>query len=165
MKVNKTVIDITNQFKKFKEYKLIVQKGVNKYEREIATWLLDNFGGNITCLAETPTIGKMPDALWNGVYWEFKSPKNIKRLDDRIRKAIHQIQEALVHNQNIHIKGGIVIDISEIKHTDREITHVIYDSLLKRAKFHTTVIIKKDEEIRKIIEIKKSTELTILKGQ
>ena len=79
-------------------------------------WLHENFGGNIHCLQDTPNKGKMPDALWNGIYWEYKAPSTEGAVKDRIKSARRQIAERLkLDGRDENEKRGFVIDISNRK--------------------------------------------------
>lgn len=154
MKSNKTIIDITNQFKKSKVYELIVQKGVNNYEIEIATWLLDNLGGNITCLTETPTIGKMPDALWNGMYLEFKTPTTKNAIDNRIHHAQKQLDEANSRINNPKMYKGILLDLSYCQLSKNESIKWIRYYAIRRCTPNTIIIVKNKKNLLKILLIK-----------
>lgn len=45
---------------------------IRKNDQDTVKWLYSTFGGDITYLAEKPQIGKMPDAIWNGVTGNLK---------------------------------------------------------------------------------------------
>lgn len=77
-------------------------------EKNMANWLLNTFGGNITHIAED-NMNELPDYLWNGKLWELKSPETVKGLDKLIRKGIRQLRPN---------PGGFIVDCREVGDTD-----------------------------------------------
>ena len=87
-------------------------KGPHKEEKEMAAFLYDNYGGNITLRTEQNRhkVGD-PDYEWRGKLWDLKTPTSNKRIGDRVRSGLEQIKENT---------GGLVIDISKLTITDTE---------------------------------------------
>lgn len=136
--------------------RLVFENGTTKEElrdRKTATWLHDNFGGNIKCLPEESEKGKNPDSLWNGKYWEFKQPTTKNAIDDRIKKGKKQITAAQSRNNKIGEKSGYVIDLSDSTIPIDEAIKAIEKSAKERLK-NADVIIKNGNEFIKAIRIK-----------
>ena len=115
-------------------------------DQETAKWLHKMFGGDIHCLAENSDIGKMPDALWRGQYWEFKAPTSKNAIDDRIRQGNKQLLEALIRDGKPHAERGLVIDISGMKIEREETIQEIKRRTINRYKGPTTVIVRNGED-------------------
>lgn len=110
---------------------------------QTAEWLHDTFGGNIQCLMEDSTIGKMPDAIWNGQYWEFKSPSTINAIDTRIKRAKGQLHAALDRDGIADHECGILINISAIHAPESDILAKIRLVMLRRlGSLNATVMIR-----------------------
>lgn len=122
-------------------------------DRKTAQWLFNTFGGNIHVLKEQSDIGKMPDAIWNNKYWEFKAPTTKNAIDDRLRKANKQILEALIRDGDLDCERGILVDISDsVLENDIAVQEIIRRSIQRR-KGPTTILVKKGEELLKAIQI------------
>ncbi len=118
-----------------------------------AEWLKRLFGGDLHCLKDNPQIGKMPDALWEDVYVEFKTPKSAKRLDDRIRAGCDQLSEALTRDGKPADPRILVVDISKLPTSGDNYVSEIEQLAKSRAKGPTMMIIKKDEELIKTFDV------------
>lgn len=92
---------------------VITDSSTTNMDSRIAHWLHDTFGGNIICLHENSELGKMPDIMWEGEYWEFKTPTTKNAINDRMRKAVQQLNEACRRDHVEEASCGIVVDISE----------------------------------------------------
>ena len=75
-------------------------------EIEMAEWIHETFGGDITLLAEKDGVylEKSADYEWNGKLWELKTVRSVKGIDAAVRKAIPQIRKnpggAILHLRN-----------------------------------------------------------------
>ena len=107
------------------------------------------FGGDMICLVEKANIGKMPDLLWNSMYWEFKRSTTLNAVDTRIRRAQEQLQAASKRD-NVDI-GGMVIDISRADITDNQMIDEIVISINSRCNKKQDVIISKNGKIIKVL--------------
>lgn len=116
-------------------------------EEKTGRWLVDNFGGHIKLLPENNPEGMSnPDYLWNGKYWELKSPKSLNGVSKRLKHGLEQIRTN---------PGGIVIDIEKTEAEIKDIEKVIDDRLRVSAKSDVDVILKKGDELIKEIHHKK----------
>ena len=116
----------------------------DKHQDEInaATWLHQQFGGNIQLLTETNAQNvKTPDFLWNGTYWECKTISSDKfdTIDKHIRKAYAQI---------IQNPGGIVVDVSGSSLSLEDASQSITKSAERRIKQKAVIIAKKENDFR-----------------
>lgn len=149
--------DITNKMLEKatpKHGKIKFEEKTAKDDQNITQWLYDVFGGDITCLAERPEVGKMPDAIWNGTYYEFKAPTSATAIDDRIRKAQKQLYETLERENNTSKQRGMVIDISNNKLSQQDAVERIIRCTTARCKGPTDVIIKNKNELVAVIRVK-----------
>lgn len=107
-------------------------------EIEMALYLKNAFGGNIKVLQENKILNlkSYPDYLWNGKYWELKNCTSLRSIDARLHKAIKQIR-------NASNDGGIVLNISNFKNSNNEITKTITNrlNLIKNLKIIVIIII------------------------
>lgn len=133
---------------------IIFEKGTEKNDQDTVQWLYSTFGGDITCLAEKPQIGKMPDAIWDGIYWEFKAPTSKNAINDRIRKAQKQLYETLEREGKQDEKRGIVIDIGGCEIDHEEAVNEIINRVIARRKGPTDVIIKNYDTLIKVLRVK-----------
>ncbi|MFV0550358.1 MAG: phage minor capsid protein [Anaerorhabdus sp.] len=118
----------------------------NNHEIEISEWLFSVFGGNIHHKVESKIVGvKTPDIDWNNEPWEIKRPTTLNAVDDRLRKAIKQIDGTY---------GGVILDL----HVEDEFEK-IKEKVESRLRFHNalnlTVILKKDSLVLDIVKMKK----------
>ena len=78
-----------------------------KYQDEVqmANWLHDTLGGNITLLNESDVVGqKRPDYLWRDKLWDLKTTSTAKAADAAVRKGLKQIKDN---------PGGIILNYGE----------------------------------------------------
>lgn len=153
--INDRIEDVTEKYKKRpkdKDGSLIIEQGTDIDDQEIANWIYDIFGGDVKCLAEQAQVGKMPDAIWNGVYWEFKRPTTLSAVDARIRKSQEQLMIAS-ERDNIGI-GGIVLDISDAKESTDAMVQQIINKTKSRCKAKQDVIIKYGNEMIMVIRFR-----------
>lgn len=99
-------------------------KLIHKDEITFANWLHSHYGGDIMLLNESQTDGVMKsDFIWNGKYWELKSPKAEKSANSLIRKGLQQIEKN---------PGGIFLDFG-----NRDISiDTLIDVIEKRMKWY-----------------------------
>ncbi len=91
----------------------------HKDEVAFASWLYDNYGGEIRLLIEKNKENvKTSDYLWNGKRWELKSVTTEKAADSAVRKALKQISKNL---------GGIILNYG-----DNEISYDILKSIIEK---------------------------------
>ena len=149
--------DITQEYlaKTSKKGIIKFEDNINEADKEITQWLYNSFGGNIKCLKENSQIGKMPDAIWNDTYWEYKAPSTKNAIDTRLNKARKQIEEALKRDDKEYSRCGIVLDITNRKITLEECIKCIEDRASDRCLNNTEVIIKDKNEVIKILRVKK----------
>ena len=134
---------------------IVFDNNLLEADKEITKWLHGKLGGNIHCLEEIPNIGKRPDAIWNGMYIEYKSPTTINAIDNRIRSAQKQLSETLIRENNENARRGIVIDISKGQMSREEAITTIKNRTFFRLKGDTDVFIKENEELLAILRFKK----------
>lgn len=97
----------------------------------------------------------MPDSLWNNKLWEFKRASSKTSIDDRIRKAKHQLVEG-AERCGTEIDGsGIAIDIANRTMPQNEAIQEITRVSLKRGFNSMEIIIKEKSDFLKAIRIKK----------
>ena len=151
------VEDITQEYLAKTPKKGIIkfEDNINEADKEITQWLYNSFGGNIKRLKENSQIGKMPDAIWNDTYWEYKAPSTKNAIDTRLNKARKQIEEALKRHDKEYSRCGIVLDITNRKITLEECIKCIEDRASDRCLNNTEVIIKDKNEVIKILRVKK----------
>ncbi len=78
------------------------EESKHREEIEMAQWLHDNLGGDITVLAESKDTGvKMPDYVWQEKFWELKTVSSVNAADQAFRKATKQIADN---------PGGVIVD-------------------------------------------------------
>ena len=78
------------------------EESKHREEIEMAQWLHDNLGGDITVLAESKDTGvKMPDYVWQEKFWELKTVSSVNAADQAFRKAVKQIADN---------PGGVIVD-------------------------------------------------------
>ena len=150
-------VDITKEFleaAKPGEGSLMIDPNTEIDDQLTTKWLHKLFGGNIHCLCENSSIGKMPDALWDGEYWEYKAPSTIKAIDTRIRKGNRQLEEALLRENRKGERRGIVIDVREIIESRETIIKTISQRAIQRYKGPTTIIVKAEEQLICVMAIK-----------
>lgn len=154
----RSVEDITHEyFTKTSPDKGVItfDENINESDKETTQWLYDLFGGNIKCLKENSQIGKMPDAIWNDTYWEYKAPSTKNAIDSRLQKARKQIEEALARDNKEYSKCGVVLDITDRKIPLEECIKCIEDRASDRCLNNTEVIIKDKDKVIKILRVKK----------
>ena len=133
---------------------LTLDNNITDKDKETCEWLLKTFGGDIHCLEENSQLGKMPDAIWNGIFWEFKSPTTKNAIDDRIRQANKQLMEALLRDSNPEGERGIIINITDNTLSEKDATEEIINRCMQRKKGPTTIIIRKESKALKVIRLK-----------
>lgn len=151
---DKQFSEASSEFKKFaspKQGKVEVEKGVDikkhKNEINIANWLFNNFGGNITVLEESNEQRvKTSDYLWNNKFWDLKDISSERAVDSALRHGLKQIA------QN---PGGIILDYVE-KDLDLAvlIKHIKY-RVLRSATTGLYIILKKGDRVLYILKYKK----------
>lgn len=126
----------------------------HKDEIETACWLIKRFGGNIFLNQEDDSpqhAGKSnPDYVWNGKWWDLKEPTSENALDKRVHDGIHQICENKDYDA-----GGIIVDVSKMNMNKQEILEIISYRTKRSFIKNIKVIIKKEEELVEVLEIKK----------
>lgn len=150
--------DVTDEYMKKRKPgigSIVYEEGAKEEDKAIANWLYRSFGGNVKCLKEDSRIGKMPDALWDDIYWEFKAPSSKNSIDERLRKARKQITEALKRDGKEYLKCGIVLDITNRKISLEECIKCIEDRASDRCSNNTDIIIKDKNDVIKILRVKK----------
>ena len=150
-------VDITSEFlgaAKPGEGIMVIDPKTEPDDRTTTKWLYNTFGGDIHCLDENSMLGKMPDALWNDEYWEYKAPSTVKAIDTRIRKGIKQIEEALSRENRRGEKRGLVIDVSKIDESNEVVIKEIAWRAVQRYKGPTTIIVKDEKELIGVLSIK-----------
>ena len=150
--------DVTDEYIKKRKPgigSILYEDGVKEEDKTIVDWLYHSFGGNIKCLKEDSKIGKMPDAIWDDIYWEFKAPSSKNSIDERLRKARIQITEALERDGKEYLKCGIVLDITNRKISLEECIKCVEDRAPDRCLNNTDIIIKDKNDIVKILRVKK----------
>lgn len=157
--ITSIIEDVTEKYKK--EAKpgignIVIEEGTKEFDIKVTNILFDLFGGNIRCLRDTPNFGKMPDALWNGVYWEYKNPESVKSIYGCIRKARRQISERIrLYNGNENELRGIVIDIGKINENQDIILREIYKETSLQCNHPTDVIVISGNRVIQIIRLHK----------
>lgn len=135
--------------------KLIFGSKVPKEDRETGEWVFKTFGGNVEVLDEQPEEGKRPDSVWNEKFWEYKRISSKTSIDDRMRKAKHQLVEAS-NRINEDLDGtGVIIDIANRKMSQDDAINEINRIAMKRYKNGMKVIIKENDTFLKEIKVKK----------
>lgn len=133
--------------------KIIIDEKAELSDKETTKFLFNRYGGNIHCLQEDSTEGKRPDALWNGIYWEYKAPKSKNAIEDRIRYALTQIAEALNRESNPTAKRGIVLNISNFNSSDEVALKKIMTEMRCRCNYTTDIIVRKNDDVIKVLRI------------
>lgn len=120
----------------------------HKNEIRVAELLHSTFGGDIYLITEN-NVTQVPDYLWNGKFWDLKTPKVYTKnnIDKLTQKGIQQITE---------IPGGIVFDLSNIPNYN---SNLVESWIRKRFDFSglesMDVIIVKDNDIVKVVKMEK----------
>lgn len=97
------------------------RKSSHEHEVEIAHWLHDTFGGDITLLNEKNEPNKKtPDYLWRGKSWDLKELSTEKAADSAIRHGLKQIAD----NQ-----GGLILDYKTENFDLKKLVATIEDRL------------------------------------
>lgn len=150
--------DITDELRKNAKPgigKIIFESEAKTDDREMAEWIHSNYGGDITVLNTKSEIGKMPDAMWDGNYWEFKRPTSKNAIQKRIRKANQQIIEATQRDGRSPDGCGVIIDVSGCDMSDDEVIRCVQDEASDRFNFRARAIIRRGDRTLKAIEVKK----------
>lgn len=158
--VNKkgNIIDVTEEYlinAKPGVGKIVIEDKTEPYDQNITKWLHNTFGGNITCLQTRSDIGKMPDALWDGIYWEYKKPTTVNAIGDRIAQATRQFSETLNRENRVTDDRGLVIDLSDIKDTEELALRKIIGEINQKFHYKVDVIIVKNGKLLKVWRRKK----------
>jgi len=132
---------------------LLFDNNVEEPDKETSRWLFDKFGGDLHCLEEQSSLGKMPDLLWDGIYWEFKAPTTKNAIDDRIRQGNKQLLEALSRDDNANGKRGMVINITNNQLNKEDAIREIIKRAIQRKKGPTTIYIRHGNELVKAIKL------------
>lgn len=95
---------------------LDINLNINRHINEINTalWLKETFGGNIKVLQEK-SLGRnvrQPGYIWNDEYWELKNCTTLRSIDNRLHKAMKQIN-------NKNYTGGIILSIFNHENTKK----------------------------------------------
>lgn len=133
---------------------IVIQDGTKEYDINMTKWIFETFGGDIKCIVENSKIGKLPDALWNGIYWEYKEPKSVKAIEDRIKKGLIQIAETLKRENNVNADRGLVIDISKIEEKEDALDKIRRE-INARCHHKTDIIVYDNKKIIAIYRIHK----------
>ena len=110
----------------------------------MATWIIDNLGGDIILLAENGgTFGaKRSDYEWKGRYWELKTVKSDRSVDSALRKAISQIYER---------PGGVILDFGKNSVRLPQIEAAVKSRLESSCRFKMDVIIIISGKLKKVL--------------
>ena len=132
---------------------IILEDNVLDEDTETGKWLIDKFGGNVKILKAVKDW-KMPDSVWNGMYWEYKNCSSECSIDSRLKKAVKQLNETLERTGKTGNRTGIVLNISGRTMSQDEAVSIIARILEKRGKGPTDVIIRENDDIVKVIRYK-----------
>lgn len=135
-----SVHDVTKEYNNVKGQNAGVVAFGNEYRKSnheaeirMASWIANQFGGNVLLLAESKERDKQtPDYLWNDKMWELKGVTSANSIDKNLQKAIHQISEN---------PGGVILDC-ENSQLSREKIIEIAEHRMQRAQCENDVIIK-----------------------
>lgn len=118
----------------------------NTHEIEVVEWMFSIFGGNIHHKVESKIQGvKTPDIDWNNEPWEIKRPTTLNAVDDRLRKAIKQIDGSY---------GGVILDLN-VEDEIEKIKEKVESRLRFYNAFNLTVILKKGSIVQDVLKMKK----------
>lgn len=122
-------------------HKDFIARKDNVDERTISKWIVENFGGDIELLPEYRNQ-KNPDYLWNGKFWDLKSPEGNKNITKLIQKGIAQIENS---------PGGIILNY-KFEDYDIDLTKKVIEERMKNKKFKIIIILKSNDKIIDIIK-------------
>lgn len=147
----KKLIDVTQEYIDTAtpdDGRILYESGYNHntHDEEIsmATWIIDNLGGDIILLAENGgTFGaKRSDYEWKGRYWELKTVKSDRSVDSALRKAISQIYER---------PGGVILDFGKNSVRLPQIEAAVKSRLESSCRFKMDVIIIISGKLQKVL--------------
>lgn len=111
-------------------------------EIDMAKWLHEVFGGDLTILAESAPEGEEnPDYRWMGKLWDLKSlsSSTYNKTDKRIQKGSSQIDKN---------RGGIILDYTGSSLSLAEAEKFVRQSANHRIHKPTDIIIKKGDKVK-----------------
>lgn len=123
----------------------------HKNEIKIAYWILKKFGGNIHLIKEVDEDKvKTPDFIWNGKWWELKSPSTINAISSKVGKGISQMK-----NRPEIKPGGLIIDLQDNnKLSKNQIRSGIERKMNYDCDISMKVIVKRKDKIVLILDAK-----------
>lgn len=122
----------------------------HKEEKEMAEWLLNNYGGDVVCLNEALNYEeKRADFKWNDRLWDLKTTTTNKSANSAIRSGLHQI---------VSNPGGIILNYNNNEIDINEIEKII-EKRMRSSSYKTDngidiMIISKNKTV-KILKYKK----------
>lgn len=107
-------------------------------EKNTAKWLTDLFGGHVSLIRED-FDKKYPDFLWEGKYWDLKTPIKLGKYN--IQKLLETAKVQILEKP-----GGVIIEISKIKESDSKIIDSIKNAIIQK-NYEYDVIVKKVDSL------------------
>ena len=147
----KKLIDVTQEYIDTAtpdDGRILYENGYNHNTHDegisMATWIIENLGGDIILLAENGgTFGaKRSDYEWKGRYWELKTVKSDRSVDSALRKAISQIYER---------PGGVILDFGKNSVRLPQIEAAVKSRLESSCRFKMDVIIIISGKLQKVL--------------
>ena len=121
--------------------------GEHKKEIQMAEWLYNTFGGDVSLLTESKEPGdKTPDFLWNGKSWELKGVSGKSSVDRAVRDAAKRIQVNT---------GGIILDCSASVLPTEDIESIVSQRARRVALDSVDVLFVSDSKIKKVLRYTK----------
>lgn len=118
------------------------ENGDHAEEQNIAQFLFRTYGGDIELLEEKHEDNQdNPDYLWRGKLWDLKTPRSNKKVNERVRKGLHQIKGNT---------GGVIIDISKLTISEDEAWAQVEDRMQSSIKDTTDIILYRNGEVLRI---------------
>lgn len=146
--------DVTDEYKKrigLSTGNLTIEDGYTTKDHEkevnIARLIANMFGGDITVLKEiNEDKVSTPDYIWNGKYWELKSPScaSLNAIDKRLQKGLHQIEKN---------PGGVILNLENTQVDINSIATKIENRLTRHSdnNIGCDVIVLIDGELKLVI--------------
>ena len=113
-------------------------------EINIAMWIVNQFGGDITLVAENAGVFgvKSADFEWNNTLWELKTLKSEKSIDSALRKAIGQIYDK---------PGGVILDFGKNQINMSRVKSAIKSRVDTSCRFKMDIIIITSGQLAKVL--------------
>lgn len=144
-------VDVTEEYLKSANAgtgNIILQSGYytknHVKEIQMAEWLRDHFGGDITLLAENGAgyEERTADYLWNSRFWELKTLSSETSIDSALKKAIRQIR---------YNPGGVLFQFEKAEIQLAKCEKIIFNRINTSCRFHMDIVLLVQGKLLKVL--------------